>query len=247
MQRFISFFGALTILLGVGGSASAGYWEVVYDLTGSTTQTIITLLNTTDVDPVTGSFTLRYDVSTPSAPITGAGVVAGNTKLVMSQTNLGFFLLTGTVNTVLTPPPGGTPMVINPPNLTMTGSVPNAVTGFIHCYNGGFNCTAAGFTHTTTQPQTPPSSTPVKLGTFVFTGAVGNSDFTGTGATLTVPGPPVVKLVTTYVGKELSRSFHAPQVPAGSNATRIGLGLFLLLGGASGLALQRSRRTRQAG
>ena len=37
MQRFICFLGALTILLGVGGSASAGYWEVQYDLAGSST------------------------------------------------------------------------------------------------------------------------------------------------------------------------------------------------------------------
>jgi hypothetical protein len=54
-------------------------------------------------------------------------------------------------------------------------------------------------------------------------------------------------LVTRYVGTEISRSYHATSVPAGSNATRIALGLVLLLGGASGLALQRSRRARQAG
>jgi hypothetical protein len=251
MQRFISFLGALTVLLGVGGSASAGYWEVEYDLAGSTVQTIVTLVGTTDVDPLTGSFTIQYtnSLSTPSAAITGARLVAGAQQLVMFQTNLGLFLLTGTIDTVLNPPPGGTPGVINSPNLTLATVADSSVMGFIHCHNGAFNCTAANFTHTVPKPQTPtvPGPFPVNLGAFVFTGGVGTSDFTGTGATQTVPGTPVVTLVTTYVGKELSRTFHANGVPAGSNASRIALGLVLLLGGASGLALQRSRRTRQAG
>ena len=77
---------------------------------------------------------------------------------------------------------------------------------------------------------------------FVFTGPVGNSDFTSTGAPQTVPQTPPVTVTNVYVGKEISRTWVGP-VPAVSNAGRVGLGLALVLGGASVAVLRRGRRS----
>jgi hypothetical protein len=69
---------------------------------------------------------------------------------------------------------------------------------------------------------------------FVFTGAVGNSDFTSTGATQTVPQTPPVTVITTYVGKEISRTF----VPEPSRWMQLTAGVACLL------VLARRRRPR---
>lgn len=253
MHGVITRLGALAILLGVAGPASAGYWEVVYDLTGSTTTTVVTAASSTDVDPVTGSFTIQYD-GPQAGPVTGARLVAGNTNLDMYQ-NPGPFVLTGDINTVLAPPPGGVVGGISGATLNGLSGIPNAVTGFIHCYDGFQPCSAAGYTNTTPTPQTPPSSTPMKLGNFVFNGPVGAASatkFTSTGVLVTIPpstaAPYTVSLTTVYVGQEISRVWNAGSaVPAVSQAGRIGLGLFLGLAGASILALHRGRRAGRAG
>ena len=246
MRRLTLLLGLLAIVLGVGGSATADYWEVKYDLTGSTSATITTALAATDIDPVTGSFTIQYD-GPKAGPVTGARLKAGATQVIMSQTWIGLFTLTGTTDTVMSPPPPGASGVINPPDLTLptlaTTSI--SISGFIHCYDNSLNCSGAGpFTETTPVDQV--TMGPWPPGKFVFTGAVGNSDFTSTGAPQTVPQTPPVTVINTYVGKEISRTWVGP-VPAVSNAGRVGLGFSLVLGGASLLMLRRGRRTRHAG
>lgn len=253
MHGVITLLGALTIVLGVAGPASAGYWQVVYDLTGSTTTTVVTAASSTDVDPVTGRFTIQYD-GPQAGPVTGARLVAGNTQLVMYQ-NPGPFVLTGTIDTILRPPMGGIAGGISGATLSGLSGIPNAVKGFIHCYDGFQPCSAAGYTNTTPMPQTPPSSVPIKLGNFVFNGPVGApsaTKFTSTGVVVTIPptttSPFTVSLTTVYVGQEISRIWNAGSaVPALSQAGRIGLGLCLGLAGASILALRRGRRAGPAG
>jgi len=246
MRRLTLLLGLLAIVLGVGGSATAGYWEVTYDLAGSTSTTITTAFSATMVDPVTGSFTIEYD-GPKAGPVTGARLAAGATQVIMSQDWKGIFTLTGTTDTVMSPPPPGATGVINPPNLTVpslaTTSV--SVSGFIHCYNGSMNCTSAGSGFVESVPVVQVTLGPWPGQKFVFTGAVGNSDFTSTGAPQTVPQVPPVTVINTYVGKEISRVWN-PDVPAVSNAGRVGLGLSLVLGGASLLVLRRGRRTRSA-
>jgi hypothetical protein len=107
----------------------------------------------------------------------------------MSQTWGGIFLLTGTTDTTLLPPAplGTTGVITGAATLSGFTAVPTTVMGSIHCTNGSFNCTAGGFVNSVPQPQV---ATPVSLGKFVFTGAVGTSDFTSTGALVIVPGPP---------------------------------------------------------
>lgn len=242
MRRSLLLLSALTVLLGIGGTASAGYWSVVYDLAGSTTQTIVTAASLTDVDPVTGSFTIEYDTpGVASTPVTGARFVAGDQNLSMSQTNAGLFMLTGSINTVLTPTAGGEVGAIGASTITFPPIADSAVTGFIHCTNGAFNCTAAGFTNSVPTPQTPTGAGPfpVSLGALVFnniftaTVAATNS-FTSTGVTVTVPSVPPVTLVTTYVGKEVSRTF-VPE-PTGWMQLATGVGFLLVVSRRRGLA-----------
>jgi hypothetical protein len=255
MRRIIRLLGVLAILLGVAGSASAGYWEVVYDLAGSTTTTIVTAAASTDVDQVTGSFTIQYDTpGTASAPITGARLVAGGTHMDLYN-DVGVFLLTGSFNTPFTPPFGGVVGAISGVNLSGLSGIPNAATGYIQCFNGASTCTAAGYPVSTPIPQTATSPPPLNLGKLVFNNPVGAASathFTSTGATQVVPPGPgqnfTVSLITVYVGQEISRTFSSVStVPSVSEAGRVGLGLCLVLGGASVLVRRRGRRAGHAG
>jgi hypothetical protein len=247
MRRLIYLLGILAVVLGVGGSASAGYWEVVYDLAGSTTTTVVTAAASTDVDPVTGTFTLQYDtVGTSTAPITGVRLVAGNTQMIMYQ-NPGPFILTGTFNTVLSPPVSGIPGAITGLSISGFSGIPNSATGFIHCYDGFQACSAAGYTHTTPKPQTPTISEPMDLGKFVFTASgigappLTNTQFTSTGVLRTIPSGPgqpfTVSLTTVYMGQEISRNF----VPEPSRWMQLTAGVACLL-----VLARRRRPTRGA-
>lgn len=235
MQRSLLLLGALAVLLGIGGTANAGYWSVVYDLAGSTTTTIVPAASLTDIDPVTGSFTIEYDTTgVASTPVTGARFVAGSQNLSMSQTNAGLFFLTGSINTVLTPTTGGEVGALNAPTITFPSIADSSVTGFIHCVNGAFNCTAAGFTNSVPTPQTPTGAGPfpVNLGKLVFNNiftatVTATNSFTSTGVTVTVPSVPPVTLITTYVGKEISRTY-VPE-PTGWMQLAAGVGFLALL------------------
>jgi hypothetical protein len=234
----------MAFVVGVGGSAGAGYWEVVYDLAGSTTTTVVTAAASTDVDPVTGTFTLQYDtVGTSTTPITGVRLVAGNTNMSMYQ-NPGPFILTGSLNTVLTPPGTGIPGTITGATISGFSGIPNAVTGFIHCYDGFQQCSAAQYTHTTPKPMTPTVSVPLALGNLVFTPGSGapplvDTHFTSTGTTTTIPSGPgqpfSVVLTTVYVGQEISRNF----VPEPSGWMQLTAGVACLL-----VLARRRRPTR---
>jgi hypothetical protein len=190
MHRIALLLGLLTVLLAVGGSARAGY----------------PALSIQETDPLTGTFTIQYDTpGTATTPITGARLVAGAYQVIMNQTWNQIFTLTGTTDTTLQPPaPLGTAGMITGATLSGFTNVPTTVMGSIHCTNNQFDCSVGGFTNSVPQPQL---ATPVDLGKFVFTGAVGTSDFTSTGAQITVSGPPPVEITTTYVGKEISRTF----------------------------------------
>jgi hypothetical protein len=250
MRRLISLLGALAIIVGVSGLANAGYWSVSYDLTGSTIFT--NAGGSTNIDPVVGTWRINYD-GPYAGPVSGANMAAGRHKLLQSNPAGGLFLLTGVIDTTLLPD-GSEVNAVAATAITMGPVADARIRGFIHCYNGIFNCTAAGFTHTTQKPQTPPagSTNPVNIGKLQFTGVVGNSDFTSTPQTQVIPpnpptSPVTVTLISTYVGKEVSRYWITGEVPAMSTGGLIGLGLFLLLGGTSTLALRRGRGIQRAG
>lgn len=248
MRQLISLLGTLAIVLGVSGLANAGFWEVSYDMTGSTVFT--SAGGTTNVDPITGNWKLQYD-GPKAGPVTGAKAVAAKYTLHVNNPSGGLFLLTGPTTTTWLPD-GNEVNTVNPTTITMGPIADAKIRGFLHCHNGIFNCTAAGFTHTTPKPQTPPASSvnPVLIGQLQFTGLAGNSDFTSAPVVQTIPptttSPFTVTLISTYVGKEVSRYWISGDVPAMSTGGKVGLGILLLLGGTSTLAFSRRRGIRRA-
>jgi hypothetical protein len=234
----------LGVTLAVAGAASAGYWEVVYDLEGSEMTTDAGL--GVKSDPVTGTFTLAFD--TPDgATITGARILAGETDTDVDQIYTDFFHLVGAPDpvTTLLPPTGGTPGTISGATFTPDIVADSNSTGGNHCTDalGGAGCQLAGFVISVTKPITPTVPHPW---TFVvpklqFTGAFGESDWTSTTKTDTASAG-AVDLTWIYKGKEISRTYVFDPIPAMSNGALTGLAALLLLGGTWTLALRGKRR-----
>jgi hypothetical protein len=245
MRRLISLLGALTILLGVSGSASGAYWEVTYDLTGSQLTTTIPGL-ATDVDPVTGTWTFQYDANPRTGPVTGARMMSGTdyTLFYMQMGSPPTLTVTGHANTVLLPPASGQPGTLTGDTL-IVGILPDSdATGYNHC-TAAYNaiCVLAGWpgrsTNNPLTPATRPKTFPIP--NLVFTsGTAGVGNFTSTAKSLITSVPAQLTLQWIFKGSEISRVYHA-DVPAVSNGGLAGLGLFLVLGATATLRLRRRR------
>jgi hypothetical protein len=244
----------LAIVL-LAGPASAGYWEVVYDLSGSTLQTKPPI-GPTDIDPINGTLTIQYDAATESAPLTGARMVAGNTYGAIAQPDNPpgtFFQITGYQKMTLLPQAGGAPGTITGATLNWAVDVEDSArTGFLHCneFTGQVgNCVLAGMVHTVPLPQTPtgPGPFPESFPKFVFAATAGVGNFTSTVKTQTVQtGAFTVTLYTTYIGTEISRVWNsgATEVPSISSGGLAMLGLCVgAIGVGGALWLQRRRRS----
>jgi hypothetical protein len=206
----------LSLLL--ASSASAGYFEVVYDLSGSTLTT--TAAGWTDPDPITGTLTIRYGATASTAPLTSALLVAGNQHITIINQPFGLFTITGVTDTDFNPPTIGSPT----PG-TLTGNTLNFAmvsvadtTGFLHCYSP-FWCGVVPMPASVPQPQS--TVAPFTFPAFVFTsGIAGIGDFTGS-RTMTTTAPAAL-LTFSYVGTEISRVFVVPE-PATSSMAALGL------------------------
>ena len=221
MRRFDSLFGMLAIALlsaPIAGSASAGYWEVQYDLAPGSTQRERDPAGNIHIDLITGTLTVRYDAATRSAPLTGAKLVAGHTNVQVYQP-CSFFVWTGSTDMNLIPTVGGTPGTLNGASLTFGVVVDSSTTGFRHCIENltttgqTGNCFLAGTAHTVPSPQTPtgPGPFPQSFPRFVFAATAGVGGFTSTVKTQTLwSGYGIVTLSSTYVGREVDRVWYGP-------------------------------------
>jgi hypothetical protein len=238
----------------LAGSASAGYWHVIYDLAPGSTVMTKDPLGNTYIDPIEGQFTIRYDAAAQTAPLTGARLLQGHTNSQMYQPGM-FFVITGTTDMNLVPQVGGAPGTLSGANLDFAdfAVVANSsTTGFLHCNENvpprtgeTGNCALAGMPHTVPQAQTPtgPGPFPQSFPKFVFTsGTAGVGDFTSTVETQTVQsGYLTVTLYATYVGREINRVWKSsvPSISSGGLALLGGLVSAIAVGG---LAVQRRHR-----
>ena len=218
MRRLDSLFGMLAIVL-LSGSASAGYWEVQYDLAPGSTLWTQDPAGSNHIDLITGTLTVRYEAATQSAPLSSAKLVAGHTNVQIYQPQI-FFLWTGSTDMNLIPTVGGTPGTLNGATLTLGVVADSSTTGYRHCNENVTapgqtgNCILAGLTHSVPSPQTPtgPGPFPQSFPKFVFTsGTAGVGGFTSTVRTQTLwSGYGIVTLSSTYVGREVNRVWYGP-------------------------------------
>jgi len=266
MRRLDSLLTVLAIVLlstSLAGSASAGYWRVIYDLAPGSFLKTFDILGASDIDPMTGKFTFQYDAASQGAPLTGARFTAGKTNVQMYQPNF-FFLLTGSVDLTYKPGPGGTTAVLGPATGLTAAEMQVGVVatseqkGFLHCSEGAGqigNCALAQMDPVSaTFPQEEQRDPPFTqtFPKFIFTsGTAGVGDFTSTLKTQTVQTLGfTVTLYSTFVGREVSRVWWtgAPGVPSISNLGLAGLGLWIAAVGLGGtLWLQRRRRAAKTG
>jgi len=218
--------GAHAVL--VAGSASAGYIEAVYDLAGSTMST--TTLLGTNFDPLTGQFTIRYDATTASAPLTGARLMAGNTHVTLSQPSPPFLTLVGSTDVVLNPGPGGTPGTLAGATLNLAVVADSSTTGWLHCTGAAVFCGFAGLVPSVTSPITPTGAGPFPftLPPLIFGTTAGIGNFVGVQTTI-VTSPANATIVFTYVGQEISRVFVPVVVPEPGTLSMATLGLVGLM------------------
>ena len=242
MRRLMTLLGVLALMLAIGASANAGYWEVTYDLATTTVTTNSPAGSLTD--PLSGKWRFRYDsLSKPApAPYSGARMVAGTQHITLSQVATAVLLtLTGTTNGRLLPAAGGQPAVIAGATLQGFTVDDNEATGYNHCY-GPF-CVAAGFTvgASVPIPLTPPGPgpNPFAIPNIKFASNVGVGNFTAD-PKIDVVGANT-NIVTVYRGVEVSRFYITGDVPALGGGALTGLAAFLLIGGTSTLALRHRR------
>lgn len=193
-------------------TAHAGFWSAVYDLAPGS-NIVTTNPGGTFVDPITGSMTIFYDAASTGAPLTGARLVQGQIDNTLNQ-NAVILTVTGTGMNTLTPGPGGTPGTLSGVALNLSVVADHTVSGFLHCADatgpGGVCNIFFGTPASNNIPQT--GTGPFQLPTFNFGATAGVGDFTSTAAT-SMPQAGVT-ISTTYVGKEVSRTFFAPE-PSG--------------------------------
>jgi hypothetical protein len=219
--------------------ANAGYWEVVYDLEGSTLLTTDPV-GGQDIDPITGSMTVQFDTpGTATTPITGARLVAGHTFGDMYQASA-LLTMTGTTDTVLIPQSGGAPGTMTGATINWAVVADSSRTGYLHCTSPGTACTLFGMPQSVNVPQTPTANNPGphpfpsqalsgKLNWIFTSGTIGTGNWTAPVIAdfVTLFGI-TINLDTTYQGREISRTF-VPE-PNAILVLASGAGLLVLLG-----------------
>ena len=226
MRQRITFLtcalSAVCLCLGAG-AATAGYWEVVYDLAGSNAHT--TIINpanmaiiSEDDDPITGSWTVQYEATSSVAPLlVGRLVDPSSTHVDISQSGGGILLITGSSDLTLIPPLWGTYGGLTGQTMNLGIVADSNTTGFIHCQAGA--CGLAGFVTSAPQGLTPSGSGPFPqtFNPLVFTGAgAGNGNWTNGTRTITVlSGAFLNQQKTSYQGQEVMRTWHVPEPTAG--------------------------------
>ncbi len=246
MQSTRSTFRVLVLSLlslALAGSAHAGYWDVTYDLAGSSATT--TNPGGIFVDPITGTLTIRYEAASSGAPLVAGRLVAGTISNTISQP-AGLLTVTGNNNNTLLPGPNGALGVLSGTTMDLAVVADHDLTGTLHCSDPGGgtagNCAAffSGVPASTPMPQS--AQGPFSLPNFNFTGSTaGVGDFTGDPQT-TSP-LPLVTIVTNYTGAEVSRTWvngpsRVPVFGAG--------GIAVLLGGLVATGVGITRRNKVA-
>ena len=175
---FLTFALSVLCLSLTAGVATAGYWEVQYDLAGSNART--TIINPADMsivnvddDPITGTFVVQYEATSSVAPLIVGRLPSGNTHVAISQSVAGLLLISGVADTTLLPPVWGTYGSLAGQTMSLSIVADSSATGFTHCTGGA--CGLAGFTASVNNPLTPPGPGPfpVTFNPFVFTGVAG--------------------------------------------------------------------------
>ena len=169
-SRISSIFAAALLSVVVAGAAQAGYWEAVYDFAPAS------MVETTNpggvfLDPLTGQITVHYDAVSSMAPLTGARLVAGNTRVIISQP-AGVLTVTGDTNVALSPPPGGTPGTLSGQFLNLAVIANSTTSGFLHCYDGGGTACNTFFGTPGSNPIAQTGSGPFTFPQFTFSSAV---------------------------------------------------------------------------
>ena len=230
------------MVLTVAGSATAGYWNVKYDLApGSNIQTVNP--GGTFNDPITGYLTIEYGAASMSGALTSARLVSGQIANTLNQP-AGLLTVTGSITNALHPVGheqgyDGTPGTLSGVALNFAVVADHTISGFIHCADltggstGFCGLFFSGIPSSTNIPQTGTGTFP--LPTFNFAATAGVGDFTSTPSVQTPQSGVVV--TTTYVGKEISRVW-VNSVPL-FGPLEISLLAAGLLGGGGALAARR--------
>lgn len=242
MRKLMALLGTLALMLAVSGTASAGYWNVAYDMSNTTVFTANA--GGTFLDNSTGAWRLEFDSPSAGAgaPYSGARFAYGHTDYTSTQ-DAGIIVVKVKAHTDFLPASGGDTLSItgttNIAAFTVTDSL---VDGTLHCGGPGTpDCVGAGLPPASFEVPTD-SSGAFPIPKLVFGTNAGDGDFTadpktdypnGTGAGITV--------ITTYKGTEVNRTYVTGDVPALSGGALAGLAAFLLIGGASTLVLRNRR------
>ena len=219
---FLTFASSVAWLCVTAGAATAGYWQVEYDLAGSNART--TIINPVDMsivnvddDPITGTFFVQYEATSSVAPLIVGRLTSGDTHVSISQSVGGLLLITGSTDTTLLPPVWGTYGSLAGQTMSLSIVADSSTTGFTHCTGGA--CGAAGFTASINNPLTPPGPGPfpVAFNPLVFTGAgAGNGDWTnGTVTTTIASGAFLNQQKVSYQGQEVQRVWQVPEPTSG--------------------------------
>ena len=186
-------------------------------------------------DPITGKLWIEYDAASTGAPLSGtARLWLGRIDNTLSQMALGVLTITGTSNNALSPGPGGTPGTLAGANLNLAAVANHTVSGFLHCYDltGPLGPCDTFFGTPASNPIPQTGTGPFPLPAFGFTsGSAGIGDFTSAVSTQTPQTG--VTIMTTYVGREISRTW----VPEPTSVAMLVPGALLV----AGLAARRRR------
>jgi hypothetical protein len=196
-------------------AANAGFWLVHYDLAPASNIVTVNPGGTFN-DPVTGKVRMFYDAATIAAPLSNPRLMAGQLDNTLNQP-AGILTVTGSIMNALTPGLAGTPGTFSGAALNLSVVANHTVSGFLHCYDvtGPGGVCSIFFSGVPSSNQIPQTGTgPFTMPQLNFTsGTAGVGDFTSTASVQMTPMMSVTT-TTTYIGKEILRTFFVPE-PSG--------------------------------
>ena len=238
-SRISSILAAALLSVSLAGAAQAGFWEVVYDFAPAS-EVVTTNPGGIFQDPLTGQITVQYDAVSSMAPLTGARLVAGNTKVTLLQ-DAGILAVTGETDVALSPPPGGTPGALSGAALQFAVIANSTTSGFLHCSDGpGTGGVCSAFFGTPSSNPIPQTGMgPFTFPQFNFSMTAGVGDFFASPA-VSMPQAGVTT-VTQYAGREISRVW----VPDAAAPMLGGVGTTALFAGMLFSGWRNARRGRR--